>query len=380
MTDVKKGLKVRIYPNKEQKDLFHKNFGCCRKAHNVVLGKYQEIHEKDPSINPTETYLNKLLNEAKNEFPYLKKVESTSLQQEMRDLARSFSNFFKNPKHFNYPIFHKKKDAKLAFRQTIRQEIKIIDKNKMTTRKYGKIKFHTSKEYFETLNNPDTKFNSVTFSFDGINYFATFNIDSKEEEWKLTGKEIGCDINSNKNGWLVTSDGDKEYFNINHENQVIKKINQIMANCEQGSRKWNQQHTRILNWYHHRTNILEDYIDQLSTKLVKEYDTIVFEKNYRNIKILIGGEENLVFPLGRFIEKLKYKFAWHKPDAEGVQFVNPHNTSKTCHYCGHVNEELDVKTRQWKCPKCGRILDRDINAAINILNRWKYGDCLEKAK
>ena len=151
MVDVKKGMKVKIYPTQEQKDMFHKNFGCCRKAHNVVLDKYNKMHSKDSNLRPTFTFLNKLLNEAKKEFPYLEDVESTSLQQEIRDLATSFDNFFKNPSHFNKPHFHKKKTSKLAFRQTIRQDIRIIQKNKMILRKYGKVKFHTSQEYFQIL-------------------------------------------------------------------------------------------------------------------------------------------------------------------------------------------------------------------------------------
>ena len=164
MVDVKKGMKVKIYPTQEQKDCFHRNFGCCRKAHNVVLDKYNKMHSNDSNLRPTFTFLNKLLNEAKREFPYLEDVESTSLQQEIRDLATSFDNFFKNPSHFNKPKFHKKKTNKLSFRQTIRQDIRIIQKNKMILRKYGKVKFHTSQEYFQILNDKNTKFNNVTIS------------------------------------------------------------------------------------------------------------------------------------------------------------------------------------------------------------------------
>ena len=73
----------------------------------------------------------------------------------------------------------------------------------------------------------------------------------------------------------------------------------------------------------------------------------------------------MIFPLSRFIKRLKDKFKLYKPESNGVQFVKSHNTSRTCHYCEHINKELEVKTRNWKCPKCGKILDRDVNAAIN---------------
>ena len=88
----------------------------------------------------------------------------------------------------------------------------------------------------------------------------------------------------------------------------------------------------------------------------------------------------MIFPLSEFINKLKKKFKWYKPEAEGVVFVDAKNTSKKCHKCNHINENLDVKTRDWICPKCGEKLDRDVNAAINILNRWCPGDCLENTQ
>ena len=95
----------------------------------------------------------------------------------------------------------------------------------------------------------------------------------------------------------------------------------------------------------------------------------------------------MIFPLSRFIKRLKDKFQLYKSESDGVQFVKPHNTSRTCHHCGHINKELKVKTRNWKCKvktrnwkcqKCGKTLDRDTNAAINILNRWFNGDSLKK--
>ena len=85
----------------------------------------------------------------------------------------------------------------------------------------------------------------------------------------------------------------------------------------------------------------------------------------------------MIFPLSRFIKRLEDKFRLYKPEADGVQFVKSYNTSRTCHHCGGINKELEVKTRKYKCPKCGKTLDRDINAAINILNRWFNGDSSE---
>lgn len=377
MIEVNVGIKVKICPNKEQRTMFHKNFGCTRKAHNLVLAKYNELYEKDNTLKPTYVFLNKLLKEFKDTIPYLTEVDSTSLQQAVKDLSTSFNNFFKNPAHFNHPVFHSKKKTRPSFRQTIPKNKKIINDNILSLRKYGEVEFKTSKEYGELLNKTDLKINNITITYNGLEYFAIINIKTTKEQWKLTEKHLGCDINSNRNGWLVTSEGIKERFNADHENQMIRKINRLMSRCKKGSRKWKKQHQRLLKWYNKRTRKLEDYTNKLVKNLVETYDTIVFEENYANIKILIGGEQNLIFPLSRFIDKLKTKYKWHKPQAEGIVFVNPKNTSKTCHSCGYIHKDLDRKTRQWKCPKCGKLLDRDINASINILNRWFNGDSLE---
>lgn len=375
------GVVVRILPNCEQREGFHRNFGCVRKAYNETLGKYNALYEKDDSIQPTYTFLNKLMMESKKELPYLDAMESTSLQQAVRDLSHGFDNFLKNPHHFNYPKFHSKKENRNSFRQTIPANKKIIDKNKLSLRIYGEVRFRTSPEYHELLNRSDIKFNNITIAYDGIHYYAIINITTDyPEQLPLTGDKIGCDINSNINGWLVTSDEVKEFFDINHENQMIKHVNRLMSKCRKLSRRWKKLQKRLQKWYNKRTHKLNDYIEKLTYNLVKDYDTIVFEENYATIKILIGGEQNMVFPLSQFIQRLKNKFEVYKPDVEGVVFVDAKNTSKTCHHCGHINKDLDVKTRNWICPKCGEELDRDVNAAINILNRWCPGDSLENTQ
>ena len=215
------GIKVRIKPTSEQIEEFHKNFGCVRKVYNLTLAEYNKLYKKDQTLKPTYTFLNSLMMKFKKSIPYLDAMESTSLQQSIRDLSNAFGNFFKNPAH-NLPTFHRKKDRKFSFRQTIPANKKIIDKNTISLRKYGKIRYQTSKEYMKLLNQPDLKINNITIKYDGVHYYAIINInDDHPEHFELTGKKIGCDINSNKNGWLVTSDGIKEYFDVSHENKMI---------------------------------------------------------------------------------------------------------------------------------------------------------------
>lgn len=213
MDDFVRGVRVKLRPSDEQKALFNQNFGCCRKAHNEVLARYTTLHGEDYSKVPTKSELNKLLMEAKAEFSYLSDVESTSLQQAVYDLQPAFRNYIKSKRH-KPPKFHTKRKDKLCFRQTIRKDKKLVKGNIVDLRVYGEVEIRTSQFYIDLLNRDDIKFNNVTVSSDGLYYYATFNVEGgiMPEQLHLTGKHIGCDINSNINGWLVTSNGQKEFF------------------------------------------------------------------------------------------------------------------------------------------------------------------------
>ena len=221
-----RGVVVKLHLTPEQEVEFKKNYGCTRKTYNELLNKYKVKYGEDSTKIPTKKELNQFLNESKKELPYLRQTESTSLQQARNDLHKSFTNSAKSKKH-NPPKFHSKKKTQPSFRQTIRQDKKPVENNTVTLRKHGKIEFSTSVENLDLLNSPDTKFNNITVYYDGLKHYAVFNIETNPpEQLPLTEEHIGCDINSNKNGWLVTSDEQKEFFDVDHENQMIKMVQQ----------------------------------------------------------------------------------------------------------------------------------------------------------
>ena len=318
--------------------------------------------------------INTLLNQIKVEFPFLKEVESTSLQQASRDLLKSYQMFFKNPKS-NFPKFHTRKNTRLSFRQTVTKNL--VQGNHLKLRKYGLIRFGTSKEYINLLNSEDIKINNITINCDNSKYFAIINIEAPVNKFKLTGIKKGFDLNSNRNGFLVSNTGEKYQFDINHEIQMIKQLNKSLSTKKKGSRSFKYYTKRLNKWYCKIKNKLNDFAQKLSTSLVKECDTIVIENNWVNIlKSLTKGEQNIRFPLSRFKDMIQYKFDWYKPEATGLVEVNPAYTSQICHVCGSINSVLTCDNREWVCVNCQSVLDRDINAAINILNRWDDGDCL----
>ena len=372
---VNKGIKVRIYPNKEQRELFQQNFGCSRLVYNQILDKLNNLYARYPGMYKLNIKLiNTLLNQVKVEFPFLDEVESTSLQQSSRDLFKSYKMFFKNPKS-NFPKFHSRKNTRLSFRQTVLPNL--VQGTHFKLRKYGLIRFRTSKEYINLLNSEDIKINNITISYDNFKYFAIVNIEAPVDKFKLTGINKGFDLNSNRNGFLVSNTGDKYQFDINHEIQMIKKLNKSLSTKEKGSQAFKRYQKRLNKWYAKIKNKLNDFAQKLSTNLVKECDTIVIENNWINIlKSLTKGEQNIRFPLARFKDMIQYKFNWYKPEATGLVEVNPAYTSQECSVCGEVFNFLTTDHRVWTCPNCQSTHDRDINAAINILNRWDNGDSL----
>lgn len=371
MKIVNKGIKVRIYPNREQKEQFSRNFGSVRFVYNNILERLNNLYKMYPKQYKLNLKLvNEFLKQLKTEFSFLREVESTSLQQSSRDLLQSYLNFFKNPKS-KIPKFHSKRNTRLSFRQTI--STNLVQGNKLKLRKYGLIRYRTSKEYINLLNS-DTKINNITIVCDNGKYYAVLNIEAPIEEWKKTDKAKGFDLNSNKNGFLVSNTGEKYRFNVDSENQRIKRLNRSLATKEKGSKSFKRIQKRLWKTYDKRTNKLNDFCQKLSTKVVKELDTIVIKNNWSGIKILISGEQNMVFPLMRFKEMLRYKFDWYKPSADGVYEVSSAYTSQICNICGSTNSALACDDREWTCTNCQSVHDRDINAAINILNRWDNGD------
>lgn len=367
---VNKALKVRIYPNKIQKKLFNKNFGSSRFVYNEILSRLNELYKKYAGQYKLNIKLiNTLLNQIKRENSFLKEVESTSLQQSSRDLMNAYMMFFKNPTT-NFPKFKSKKHSKDSFRQTISPTGLIQDKH-LQLRKYGKVRYRTSKKYYGLLNSNEIKINNITISFENNKYYASINIECDNNlRFKETNKNIGFDVNSNKNGVLVDNYGNKIKYNINHENQMIKKLNKMLSRTQQGSRNFNKIKNRLYKQYNKRKNKLNNLIHNLSKQLVKNYDNIVFEKNCVNIlKELCKSEQNVQFPLYRFLLMLEYKFKWYKPNGK-VIFVDPKNTSKTCSICDSLNDGLKINQRKWVCRNCGVELDRDSNAAQNILNKY----------
>ena len=181
MKTVNKGLKIRIYPNKDLRDCIEQNIGNARFTWNQLLGMYRETYRLFLNHGYTKlrcnmTTFNTMLNMLKTEYSFLRLSESTSLQQVFRDLIQTFNKFFKEGT--GYPRFKTKKNPKQSFRIQNNKKLGTIHiKDRyLYLPKLGKVGFRTSPEYMSLLN--DCVINNVTICKENGLYFAVINIET----------------------------------------------------------------------------------------------------------------------------------------------------------------------------------------------------------
>lgn len=389
-----KALKIRIYPNVQQTTQLNKTFGCSRFIYNTMLSERKEIYSKLKD-KPRELYEYKYRTEKqlKEEFSFLKEVDSISLQQTRMNLGVAYENFFrkiKNPKipsaEKGFPKF-KKKHSKNSFRTImVANNLKIdFEKKKIKAPKLGWISFRDNR-VIENI-----KIHSMTFSkTSSLKYYVSIvyedysiekpQIDILRTDLKVKGLDMSL-IN-----FFVDDEGNSPQYDRNYrkaEQKIItlqNKISTTKCKCLKNKLK-----LRLARLHEHIANKRKDFNEKLSTKLIKENDIIVIEslsmkdmakfkkwEERKNLKDKSNHGKS-VNDLGwcYFVNRLKTKAIEHgKIVIEANKWFA---SSKTCNICGYVNKDLEISDRSWICPKCQTEHIRDKNAAINLKNIFTEG-------
>ena len=353
-----RAYKYRIYPSDDQKVLLNKTFGCCR----VVWNKDVEIFNSfDRKLCPKPEYTT--TTEIKKANEWMNEISAAALQQAHRNFIEYTRNFFnKNRKKKIGRCKFKSRKARQSYRLP-NQKFK-LGMNTIRLEKIGNVKIIMDRR-------PDKKctFKSVTVSKETTGkFFASVLVEEKIKKLPKTGEVIGVDLGL-KN-IIITSSGEEianpKWF---RENQAkLKKAQRSLSRKKKGSVRRNKMrkkvatiHAKISNqrkWFHH----------QISIDLVKNYDVIGFED--LNISGMLRNH-NLAKAIsdtgwGQLVDMISYKAAWYGKETQQVGRFFP--SSKTCSHCGFVNKSLTLADREWTCKSCGAILNRDINAAQNIIN------------
>ena len=381
MAKVLKGIKLRLYPNQHQVDQLWQMFGNNRFVWNQMLATAKEGYRNNPSSHFVNEYgMNYLLKPLKQEYPFLKQNDSTSLQVVNHDLAQSFKMLFKH--QGGYPRFKSKWAIKQSY--TGRSICQVIANRRMKLPKLGSIR--TSK----TGRVAGLKIKRYTINYDSTGrYYLSLQVEVSAPQALLkTGKKVGLDVGIAN--LAISSDGTKyKTFNAKWlKKQAIRwqsKYSRRRHRATIAVRQWNHNHKTLKaelddyqNWQRARiqkaryqqriANRRKDYLHKLTTNLVKQYDVIVIEdlktKNLQHNHHLAKAIANASWY--DFRTMLAYKCAWHGKE---LIVVKPNYTSQICSNCGHHSGPKPLAVREWTCSQCGTHHDRDINAAVNILHK-----------
>lgn len=395
MSTVHKGIKLRLYPNKQQERDLRQMCGNDRFLWNILNDmlqnryennkhlyngdKSKEAKKKRKHVMLSAYDMDRLLPLLKLEFPFLSYSDSSALQVVTSNLNKAYLNFFKNPSHFGLPKFKKLGVCKLSY--TGKATTKVLARRYLKLPKIGCIK--TSK----TGVLKDVKIKRYTIEYDSTNrWYISFLVEVEVNEFEKTNKTVGLDLGLTdmvigsdgfKSGRFLEAKLEKE---IKGKQKVYSKRRHYAEVKIAMDKRQKVIHPRTLLDFinvekarvtkaksqERLANKRKDFLHKLSTTLVKSYDVIIIEdlrsKNMMKNHKLAKSIGNASWY--EFRTMLKYKCEWY---GKQLIIVPPHYTSQECSNCHHNSGEKTLDIREWTCNNCGKHHDRDINAAKNIL-------------
>ena len=368
-----RAVKIRLYPNKTQTEQFNKLLGCYRFVYNQCLARKINSYRENKVYENLST-LGKFIHHEllkDDNFIWLREQNTKVLKQAVNDMLSAYKNFFNQ--HNGFPKFKSKRDNK----QSCRFEIGAISKrNDYTTYHLSlanikNVKFKCNKKYAEYLQKHKQNIKQATLSkLPCGEFYLSILVDGSLTHKGLQDTDNAVAIDLGIKDFVFTSDGevfDNLHFKKSQLNK-IKRLQRQLSRKVKGSNNRNKTRIRLAKTYKKINDKKQYYLHQVSNTLINENQVICMED--LNVKGMLKNhklaESIQEMNFGEFKRILEYKVKWYNRKIIYVDRFYP--SSKTCHNCGYINKQLKLNDRQWVCPQCGAVIERDYNAALNILD------------
>ena len=358
-----KGYKYRIYPNEQQEEQIQKTFGCCRFVYNQTLAyrknKYKTSKE---SMNKTScnNYVNQVL---KKEYEWLKEVDKFALTNSVYHKDDAYQKFF--IKHTGFPKFKSKKNHRKSYTTNFtNNNIQVsIENNKIKIPKLKWVKAKVHRAFIGQIKS------ATILQVPSGKYFVSILVETEYIPMESTGCMVGIDLGIKD--LLITSDGEK-FDNIHttkkYEDKLAKEQRKLSHKIK-GSKNWDKQRIKVAKTHEKIHNTRIDNLHKISHKLISENQVIVSEDLAVSNMVKNHNLAKAISDCGWYelTRQISYKSDWNNRQYAKIgRFTK---SSQLCNVCGYINVDTkNLSVREWTCPQCGTAHDRDINAAINILN------------
>ena len=354
----KRAYKYRFSPTQEQRVILAQTFGCVRFVYNWGLSTRKTAYFQQGQRLYYQD-LAALLPALKHQSPWLGEVSSVPLQQALRHLERAFVNFFEG--RAEYPTFKKKHKEQAA---TYASNAFTWDGKTLTL---AKMKDPLAIVWHRPLPK-NAKPSSVTVSKDCANrYFVSILVEEEIKPLPVVKKRVGMDLGITSMVALSTGEsiGNPRYFA--KDEKKLAQAQRRHARKKRGGKNREKARRKVARIHARIADRRRDYQHKLSTRMVNENQVICVEslavKNMVQNPKLSKAISDVGW--GEFVRQLEYKAKWYGRTLVKIDRWYP--SSKTCHACQHVVDSLPLDRREWVCPECGVVHDRDTNAAKNIL-------------
>jgi putative transposase len=352
--------KYRMYPNRAQVASLMQHIHACRFVYNYSLEQKIRAYEQDG--RKLSCYdLNNRLPALKEEHPWLKEVNSQSLQSANKNLDNAFTRFFREKKGF--PKFKSKKNPVQSFQVPQHYHVD-FERNRIKLPKLGEIKTVFHRTFAGKM-----KYATVSVTSTG-KWFVSILVDDGKPEPEPApfslDTTLGIDVGLTDFATLSTGEKVENPRFLKKSLQRLKVLQRRVSRKKKGSKNQQKAIQRLARCHEKIANQRNDFLHKLSFRVVSENQAIAVES--LNVA---GMQKNhcLAQAIGdvswsTFFTILEYKCRRYGKTLLKIGRFDP--SSKICHGCGYINQDLKLSDREWTCPDCGTHHDRDINAAINI--------------